>query len=440
MLFKNIKLIDGNYEVQSDMYVRTKGAFIDYIGKECPEKLEGETVYDGSNKLMMPALYNVHCHVPMTILRGYGDGLPLQRWLNEKIFPFEAKLTGEDVYWTTKLGAMELLASGCASISDMYFFINDMARSLDEAGMKANICHGISSFDADVKLRELKGYNDTMQLLKDAKAGVYGAVNADGSDSRIKADMGLHAEYTSNEGLVRQIAGAAAEEKLIVHTHISETESEHAECKTRHDGRTVVRYFADCGLFKSQVNAAHCVYIEDEDIEIMKEAGANVVHNPSSNLKLGSGIAPVKDYLGKGLKVALGTDGASSNNNLNMFEEMHLAAMISRGITRDANAISAADILKMASYDGAMAQGRTDCGRIAVGNRADIVLIDTDRPHLQPGFDSLSDIVFSAQGSDVVLTMTDGRVVYKDGEYSFIDKERVYAEVRQRFNRIINEL
>ena len=440
MLFKNIKLIDADYKVRSSMYVRTEGTRIAYIGSECPEELPGEEIYDGTGKLMMPALYNVHCHVPMTFLRGYGDGLPLSRWLNEKIFPFEAKLTGEDVYWSTQLGAMELLASGCVSISDMYFFINDMARSLDKAGMKANISHGISSFDENVKLAELKGCKDTLELLSAAKRGVYGAEQTDGADSRIKADMGLHAEYTSNESLVRQVAEAAKAEQLTVHVHISETESEHGECKARHQGRTPVRYFADCGLFENKVMGAHCVYIEDEDLEIMKTSGAVAVHNPSSNLKLGSGIAPIKSFAERGLKIALGTDGASSNNNLNMFEEMHMAAMLARGMTRDANAVSAADVLRMASYEGAQAQGRELCGKIAEGWRADIAVIDTDRPHLQPDYDSLSNIVFAAQGSDVVLTMCDGRVVYKDGEYSFIDKERVIFETNQRFERILGEL
>lgn len=440
MLFKDIKIIDEEFKVRSHMYVRTEGTRISYVGTECPEMISGEEIYDGSGKVMMPALYNLHCHIPMTFLRGYGDGLPLARWLNEKIFPFEAKLTGEDVYWSTKLGAMELLASGCVSISDMYFFINDMARSLDESGMKANLGHGISSFDPDVKLHEMKGYKDTIELYNAAKNGVYGGSAGSQTDSRIKADMGLHAEYTSTEGLVRQIADAAYDEGLSIHVHLSETASEHAECKGRHNGLTPAAYFESCGLFKNKVAAAHCVYIEDADLEIMKAAGAVAVHNPSSNLKLGSGIVSIKSFAEKGLKLTLGTDGASSNNNLNMMEELHLAAVVSRGISQDANAVSNADMLKMATLNGALAQGRTDCGLIKAGYRADIAVIDTDRPHMQPDFDTLSNIMFSAQASDVVLTMTDGKVVYKNGEYMFIDKEKVYHEVNRRFERILGEL
>ena len=440
MLFKDIKIIDEDYKVQEHMYVQTSGTDIVYIGKECPETAADEEVYDGSSKLLMPGLYNLHCHVPMVALRGYGDGLPLQRWLNERIFPFEAKLTDEDIYWFTKLGAMELMSAGCVSISDMYFSINHMARALDESGMKANICHGISSFDDTVKLEELKGYKDTLELLEAVKEGSYGATLADGSDSRIKADMGLHAEYTSNENLVRQIAAAAKELGLIVHTHISETESEHEECKQRHDGLTPVQYMHKFGIFDNHVNAAHCVYLEPEDIELMRAAGASAVHNPSSNLKLGSGIARIKDYRQAGLNITLGTDGASSNNNLDMIEEMHMAAMLARGISQDANAISPEDVLRMAGYEGAKAQGRDKCGKIAEGWRADLVVINLDTPNMQPGINPISDLVFSAQSSNVLLTMADGRVIYKDGEYKLVDKERVFAEVKQRYERIVGEL
>ena len=440
MLFKDIKLIDEDYKLREHMYLRTEGAVISYIGDKRPEAIEGEECYDGHDKLLIPGLYNLHCHVPMVILRGYGDGLGLQRWLNERIFPFEAKLTAEDVYWCTKLGAMELLSCGCVSVSDMYFFITSIADALYESGMKANICHGISSFDENVKIDSLQGYKDTLKLAEEIKEGKYGALLPDGSDSRIKAEMGLHAEYTSNESLVRQVAKAAKEHNMTVHVHTSETESEHNECKARHNGLTPVQYLHECGLFDNHVNAAHCVYLEEADIDIMREAGAVAVHNPSSNLKLGSGIADIRHYLDRGMRVTIGTDGASSNNNLDMMEEMHLAAMLARGIRKDANAISAADMLKMASLDGARAQGRSLCGSIKEGWRADLAVIDLSTPNMQPGYNPLSDLIFSAQASNVVLTMTDGKVVYRDGEYTFIDKDRTYAEVRQRFERIAGEL
>ena len=440
MLFKDIKIIDESFTVKPHMYVRTEGAFITRVSAEKLEPAEGEEVYDGRDKVLLPGFYNLHCHVPMTLLRGYGEGLPLQRWLNEKVFPFEAKLTPQDIVNGTKLGALELLASGSVSISDMYFSINEMADALDEAGMKANICHGISSFDPAQKLSDLQGYKDTIRLAKAVRDGVYGGEPGTGAGSRIIADMGLHAEYTSTEGLVRQVAEAAKDENLLVHVHISETASEHEECKARHNGRTPIRYMADCGLLESPVRAAHCVYITDEDQEIMKAHGAYVLHNPSSNLKLGSGIAPIAAYLANGVNVALGTDGASSNNNLNMMEEMHMAAMICRGAFKDANAISAADILRMATRSGALAQGRSDCGLIREGFRADLIVIDLDRPHLRPDYDTIANVVFSAQSGDICLNMIDGRVVYRDGEYAFLDQERVIFETEASFKRILGEL
>jgi len=446
MLFKDITIIDKDFKAVRHQYVRTEGAFITYIGDADPRtipeagEIEGEEVYDGKNKALVPGFYNVHCHVPMTLLRGYGEGLPLQRWLFEKIFPFEAKLTPRDIQNGTLLGALELMASGSVSISDMYFSINEMAEALESAGMKANICHGISSSDAEQKLTDLPGYQDTLRLSRDVRAGVYGGKKGSGEGSRIKADMGLHAEYTSTEGLVRQIANAAKEEGLSIHVHISETESEHRECMERHEGRTPIRYMADCGALDVPVQAAHCVYLSDEDVEIMKAHGAAAVHNPSSNLKLGSGIAPVRDYLKKGLKVALGTDGASSNNNLNMMEEIHMAAMICRGVTKDANAVSASDILRMASLEGARVQGRRDCGRIEKSCRADLLVFDLDKPHLQPDFDTVANIVFAAQSSDIVLNMIDGRVVYRNGEFLTLDKERVIYDANASFQRILTEL
>lgn len=439
MIFKNICVISG-HEVLENAFIRTEGEIITYVGRQKPEAAAGEEVYDGTGKVALTGFYDMHCHIPMTYLRGHGEGLPLQRWLNEKIFPFEARLTGEDVYWASKLGAMELISSGCASFSDMYFFIKDIADAVDECGLKANLCHGISSFDPDVRLKDIKGYSDTVELSELIKDGAYGGIKGSGKGSRIRVDMGLHAEYTSTEGLVRQVAEAAKALGMSIHTHISETGSEHDECKKRHGGRTPVQYFNDCGLFEVNVNAAHCVYIEDADIDIMKKKNACAVHNPSSNMKLGSGFAPIKKFFERGLRVTVGTDGASSNNNLNMLEELHMAGMLARGLSKDANAISCGSLLSDMAYEGARMQGRADCGRLAEGYRADIIVIDLEKPHLQPVLDVMSNIVFSAQSSDVVLNMIDGRVVYKNGEFLTIDSERVFAEAKKRVNRILSEL
>lgn len=429
MLFEKVKLIDEHFQVCEKMYLQTEKDRIIYVGKERPKDYNGEIV-SGKNKLIMSGFYNTHCHIPMTFLRGYGEGLPLERWLFDKIFPYEACLTAKDIYYGSLLGIMELLSTGAVSFSDMYFYILEIAKAVLDSGIKANICHGLSSFDDQVKLKELKGYKDTRELLNLVQK----------PDGRIRVDMGLHAEYTSNEALVRQVAEVAKAENLLIHTHISETQKEHEECKKRHGGLTPVQYFEKCGIFQQPVQAAHCVFIEEEDIEIMRKAKASVSHCISSNLKLGSGIAPIAKYDSLGLNVVIATDGASSNNNLNLMEEMHLAGMVAKGMMKNPTVCSARKILKMATINGALAQGRTDCGVLKVGNKADIIMFDLDKPHLQPDYDTAANLVYSAQAADLCMTMVDGKILYKDGEFLTIDKERVVFEVNKRHSEILKQV
>lgn len=429
MLFKGIDLIDENYEVQKDINIITEDEKIIYIGKEVPKDYSGQ-VFEGKNKVAVPGFFNTHCHVPMTILRGYGDGLPLHRWLHEKMFPFEAKLTPEDCYWATSLGAIEMIKSGVVSFTEMYFDIEDIIRGIQDSGLKANVCHGISSFNEGENYKELKGYKDTERLWEKFNRG---------SEDSIRIDVGLHAEYTSNQGLVRELAALANDKNMRLHTHMSETQKEHEDCKKRF-GMTPVAYFEKNGLLDQPLTAAHCVWIEGEDFDILKDRGASVAHCISSNLKLGSGFAPVKKMMDMGINVSIGTDGASSNNNLNMLEELNLAAMANKGVTRDPEFMSTKQIMKLSTYNGAISQGREDCGRIMVGNRADIIVFDMDKPHLQPVHDVLSNIVFAAQSEDICLSMIDGKVVYKDGQLITLDQEKIIFEVNSRSKRILKEL
>jgi 5-methylthioadenosine/S-adenosylhomocysteine deaminase len=429
LLFKKIGVVDENYELQRDMYVLVKEDRIEYISKVIPVGFEGE-VYDGKNKVLVPGFFNTHCHVPMTLLRGYGEGLPLHRWLTEKMFPFEAKLKPEDCYWGSLLGAAEMIKSGVVSFTEMYFDIEDIIRAVNESGLKGNISHGMSFNPRMPSLRDLKGCKDTERMLQIVNSSYSG---------RIKVDLGLHAEYTSTESLVREVAEYAVERNLIVHTHVSETRKEHEECKER-TGYTPLGYFNKCGLMEQPVIAAHCVWVDESDIQLLKEKSVTPVHCISSNLKLGSGFAPVKRMIELGIPVALGTDGASSNNNLNMLEEITLAAMANKGITGDPMFMTPGQILRLGTVNGARAQGRLDCGSIMVGNKADLVVFDMDKPHLQPVFDEMANIVFSAQSEDICMTMIDGRVVYKDGEFKTIDIERVKFEAVSTKDRILSEL
>ncbi|WP_128425490.1 amidohydrolase [Gudongella oleilytica] len=429
MLIKNTCLVNESFQVERGKYILIENDRISYIGDKHPEGYFGET-YNGENKVVLPGFFNNHCHVPMTLLRGYGEGLPLHRWLAEKMFPFEAKLTGEDIYWGSLLGIAEMIKSGVVSFTDMYFEIEMMAQAVSESGIKVNLSHGLSYNSKKPSIFELQGYKDTERLLDIASRDKTG---------RLKIDIGLHAEYTSRESLVREVAHYARERNLIVHTHLSETQGEHDNCKLKY-GKTPAEYFAECGLFDQPTTAAHCVWVEDSDIEIIKSKGVVPVHCPSSNMKLGSGFAPIKQMIEAGIPVTIGTDGASSNNNLNMVEEIYLAAMINKGSTQDPEFMYPAQLLKLATINGARAQDREDCGSIKVGNKADLVIFDMDKPHLQPVFDELANILYSGQSDDICMTMIDGQIVYKDGEFKTIDIEKVMHKAVGIKERILSEL
>ena len=432
MIIKDIKILDESFQVRDHMNVVVEDGKFLSITKGMPEP-EGREVIDGRGKFMMPAFYNTHCHVPMTLLRGYGEGLPLQRWLQERIFPFEAKFSPEYKYWGAKLGALELVKSGCVSISDMYFDLVDYGRALYEAGMKANLCNGLVTFDDDASYYKDRSYEDTLNLLQWIKD------NEAENNGRIKADASVHSEYANKEKALEEAFAFAADEGLILQAHLSETKSEHEECKARH-GLSPAAYFEKLGAFRSPFIAAHCVWLDDEDIDILTSHGVYMSHNASSNLKLGSGIAPVKKYFERGMNITIGTDGASSNNNLNMLEEVNLAALLCRGESLDANAISAAELVKAATRGGALAQGRDDCGLIKEGFRADFILFDIEKEHLTPDYDTLANILFSAQSSDICMTVCDGEIICKDGEALFIDEEETIAKAEESFKKVLESL
>ena len=432
MIIKDVKMLDENFQIREHMNVVIEDGRFLSITRGMPDP-EGREIIDGKGKFMMPAFYNTHCHVPMTLLRGYGEGLPLQRWLNERIFPFEAKFSPQYKYWGAKLGALELMKSGCVSISDMYFDLVDYGRALYEAGMKANLCNGLVTFDDDASYYKDNAYRDTLTLMQWIKD------NEPANNGRIKADVSVHSEYANREKALLEAFAFAIDEELIIQAHISETKAEHEECKARH-GMTPVAYFEKLGAFRSPLIAAHCVWLEDADVDIMVRNGAYMSHNPSSNLKLGSGIAPVKKFREKGMNITIGTDGASSNNNLNMLEEVNLAAMLCRGQSLDANAVPAVDIIRAATRDGALAQGREDCGLIKEGFKADFILFDLEKEHLTPDYDTLANIVFSAQSADICMTVCDGEIICKDGEALFVDEEETIAKASESFQKVLESL
>ena len=428
MLFKNITLLDENFDVQKNMFVGTCKDKIAYIGKLAPQEDFGEE-YDGKNKVILPGFVNAHTHSPMTLLRGYAENLALSRWLNEKVFPFEDRLNADRAYYGTMLSIAEMLSSGTTSFSDMYFFQDGVMRAVKEARAKINFSRSIVSF-SDVN------FLDDIRVIEALEA-VEKYHNTE--NGKIKIDMALHAEYTNTYSMIKQFGEYTKGKGLINHIHVSETKSEHEDCKKKY-GKTPTELFYDAGVLDSPSLFAHCVWIEDGDIDILREKGATVVHCPASNLKLGSGICDIYALKERGVNVAIGTDSAASNNGLDSFREMYLAALLPKGTRRQADILSAKEIIKMATYGGAAAQGRFDSGLIKEGFKADLCVIDTDKPNLYPDFDILNNIVYSAGKSDVVLTMADGEVLYRNGEFLTIDIEKICFEVNRVVKEVVSEV
>jgi 5-methylthioadenosine/S-adenosylhomocysteine deaminase len=420
LLFKNIWVFDEtDTSVLKKVSVATDGAHITYVGEHYDGK--ADRVIDGTGKLITAGFYNAHSHSAMSILRGWGEDLPLHRWLDERILPAEDRLTEDAVYTASLLSAAEMIAAGVVSFSDMYFFSEATARAALDSGMKANISRSIVSFDPasppenDVRVAEA--------------LSLYDNYNGAG-DGRIKVDFSLHAEYTNQENMCRYVAGLAMERGAAIQLHLSETEKEHLECIGRH-GVTPAEFFRRSGVFDVPCTAAHCVWVSDSDIAVLKEYGVTAVHDPVSNLKLGSGVAPLRKLLDAGVNVALGTDGAASNNTQDILKELSFAAVLHKGVSCRADEVKSGELLPLLSRGGALSQGREDCGLIEAGRRADFAVIDMDRPHIVPVWNAAAALCSSVRSSDVVMTVCDGNILYENGEYTAIDIERLMHDFKR---------
>ncbi|MDR0896849.1 MAG: amidohydrolase [Oscillospiraceae bacterium] len=427
MLFERIATLTPS-GILHNQYIETRGAYITYIGTNPPPSYRGET-YPGEGRLLLPAFYSAHGHTPMTLLRGYGEGLTLHDWLFTRVFPFEARMTPEDIYWATLLGAAEMARYGLVSVSDMYCKLDQMARAFHESGLKVNLCNGTTS-SGDTPYEKLNSTIETHRALADW----HGA-----DDGRIQIELGLHAEYTTDEGIVRAVAEDAARLNARVQVHLSETLSEHEGCKARRGGRTPTRYLDDCGLFAQPTTAAHGVHLEAGDWEILSARGVTLATCPKSNLKLASGVFNAPKAMQAGVNIALGTDSVASNNSLNPIEEMRALLLLQNGLWGDPTALGAAQAFAIASRNGALSQGRDDCGHIKEGFRADLCVLDVTGAGMHPVHDLLQSAAYSASGSDIVLTMCDGRVVYRDGAFPTIDVARAKAECGKAAARIAGE-
>jgi 5-methylthioadenosine/S-adenosylhomocysteine deaminase len=423
-LFSNITVVtmDEENSVLLDAFVGVTDGKIAYVGRKAPQE-HPKQIIDGTGMVLMPGLVNCHTHLPMSILRGYADDYDLQTWLNDHIFPREDKLDGRAVKAATLLGIAECLRFGITSVSDMYYFCDEMCQAVAESGIKANISRGTTYFVDETEEFDPEQFvpYQEMVALHEAWHGF--------DQGRIKIEVSIHGEYTSNYKLWEHLAEYAINNDLGMHIHLSETKAEHESCLDRY-GLTPAQVLDCHAVLKPRVTAAHCVWCDDSDLDLLARREVSVVHNPISNMKLASGIAPVTKMLDRGINVALGTDGMASNNNSDLFEEIKTAALLAKVSTQDPTALSAPQVLRMATVNGALCQGREEeCGQIKVGMDADLIMLDFTQPHLIPCHNVLSHLAYSASGHDVCMTMVRGKILYAAGKYPTIDMNAVIKEL-----------
>lgn len=409
-LFQNARiLLPGGDSLHGALGV--SGERIAFAGT-APAHFSAERIIDCEGNILMPGLVNTHTHLPMNLFRSMADDMPLHEWLETRIYPLEEQLDEELCYWGSLLAAAEMIRGGVSACNDMYFHSDAIAQALLDSGMRALVAPCIVSPFTEEKEQRNRAFFARWQ----------GA----GGD-RIRMAVAAHAEYTCDNDTLSACGRLAQELGVPFHIHVSETFQEHEACKERHDGKTPVQLLDSLGLL-DQALLAHCVHVEMDDIARIATKGAVVLHNPQSNLKLGSGIAPIPAMLLHGCPIALGTDGAASNNNLDMFEEMRLAATLHKGVTHNATVLDANQALRMATETGARALG-WEAGVLQAGSLADIIMVDAHQPNMLPGHHPGKDIVYSASCKDVLLNMVNGQVIYERGHYFGFDYEALRSRV-----------
>ncbi|MBQ8955903.1 MAG: amidohydrolase [Lachnospiraceae bacterium] len=415
--FYNARILtmkDGE-DVIEDGVLTVDGERISYVG-DAGGEIKGspyDREIDVKGNLLMPGFKNAHTHSGMTFLRSFADDLPLDRWLGEAIFPREAKLTDDDIYWCTKLAVMEYLTSGVTACFDMYLKPYAIAKATEECGFRCVQVGGMNNFSQSVELQE-EWYE-----------------NLNNGNPLTSYILGYHAEYTCSKELLQSLSDLAHKYKAPVWGHNSETASEVEGCRERY-GLTPTEFADSLGLFEFGGGGYHCVFLSDNDIEIFKKRGLYAVTNPGSNTKLASGIAPVSRYLREGIGLAIGTDGPASNNCLDMFREMFLVTGLAKLKDNDASSVDGNDVLYMATVGGAKAMGLNDSDTLEAGKYADLTMIDMSKPEMQPVNNITKNIVYSGSKADIKLTMVAGKILYEDGRFHINeDPGVIYKKVNE---------
>lgn len=420
ILIKNIRMAVNGSITQGDLCIGD-GKILS-VG-ECPQDFTADKTIDGSSKLTLPGLINCHTHSYMSLFRNIADDLSFEDWLFGNIMPREDALTAEDGYWGAMLSCAEMIKTGTTCFMDMHMFPKMTAKAADMLGMRAVMTRGLTGSDRNDEggIRRVNEHFDEMEAFKD--------------NSRITFKMGPHAIYTCGKDYLKWLIEKAQETGQEFHIHLSETKNEVDNCMKEH-GKSPVEYLNDMGFFDINTCAAHCVHLSERDMDILAEKNVSVIHNPRSNLKLANGTAPVPRMLEKGINVCMGTDSQASNNALNMFSDMNYAALLHKGATGVPTVCPAGKVLDFATVNGAKALGIPDIGEIKAGYKADIAILDLDRPQFYPRNDLIAALVYSANGSEVDTVIINGEIVLENGRLTKFDDQEIYAKAQEIGERI----
>lgn len=419
---------NSQFDIIENAAIHIENNRIVYVGSSSTRPpFEADETIGGDHLVALPGLVNPHTHAAMTLLRGYADDMALETWLQTKIWPLEANLSRADVYNGTLLACAEMLRGGTTTCADMYFFYREGARAFVESGMRA-VVGGVL---LGILPQPEKRIADAIAFARDCN------IEYSKFDGLVSPSLAPHSLYTCTRAQWEKMADAAREIGCLLHTHLQETERELHDVKALW-GATPIAALHEIGALESPLLGAHCVHLSERDLEILSSTRCRVAHNPTSNLKLASGFAPLQKFVEREITVGIATDGAASNNDLDMWEEMRLAALLVKGATRDATAVSARQALEMATIGGARCLGlESEIGSLEVGKKADIVLMNFDAPHLTPRHNVVSHLVYAAKASDVDTVLVDGKVLLQNGAFRHLDVARVCREAQNSATRLV---
>ncbi|WP_296807124.1 amidohydrolase family protein [uncultured Methanobrevibacter sp.] len=425
ILIKNASILNPVKEFKGKKDVLIKNDLIFEINDEISDN-NVDKVIDATDKILLPGFVNTHTHLSMTLFRGLADDLALDEWLNDNIWPMEANLNETYCYIGALLGAVELIKSGTTTFSDMYFYMEDVAKAVEESGIRAALSYGMIDF-ADEEKRKAE-IEKNMRLFKNCH---------NSADGRIKVFFGPHSPYTASEELLKEVRKLADENDIKIHIHVSETQKEINDISSE-KGLRPFEYLDSIGFLGPDVVCAHSVWLSDEEIEIIKKHDVKISHNPCSNMKLASGIAPVSKLLENDICVAIGTDGASSNNNLDIIEELKTASLLQKVSTLDPKVLTSDEAIAMGTINGAKALGLDDeIGSIEVGKKADLILIDTNNANMVPDSSKLSsNVIYSANGSNVDTTICNGVILMENKKLTTLDEDEIYQKAKEAIDQL----